>query len=139
MYDAHVLQYGARMATAKKVPRSDLLTQIESLAKQKKQLESELHKSQAIELKRLVAAFKKSLKDSRIELEDALKLFGVGKKPRAKRGSKTKAPKLYKTGVTYKKPRGDETWVGGTKGRQPAWLKELIASGRTYESLAAKK
>jgi DNA-binding protein H-NS len=127
------------MATAKKVPRSDLLTRIESLAKQQKQLESELAKSQAAELKRLVSAFKKSLKESKIDVEDALKLFGTGKKPRAKRGSKVKVPKLYKSGVTYKKPRGEDTWVGGTKGRQPAWLKELIAAGRTYDSLAVKK
>jgi DNA-binding protein H-NS len=128
------------MATVKKVPRSDLLTQIQSLAKQQKQLESELAKSQSVELKRLVAAFKESLKAGKLEVSDALKLLGVEKKKRAKRGSrKPKAPKLYKTGVTYKKPRGDESWVGGTKGRQPAWLKELIAAGRTYESLAAKK
>jgi hypothetical protein len=46
--------------------------------------------------------------------------------------------KFYVSGVTYKKPRSDETWVGGTKGRHPTWLKELIASGRTFESLPVK-
>jgi DNA-binding protein H-NS len=131
---------GARMATSKKVPRSDLLTQIQTLAKQQKQLESELAKSQSVELKRLVTAFKQSLKAAKLDVTDALGMLGVEKKKRAKRGTrKPKEPKLYKTGVTYKKPRSDETWVGGTKGRQPAWLKELIAAGRSYESLAAKK
>jgi DNA-binding protein H-NS len=128
------------MATAKKVPRSDLLTQIHSLAKQQKQLESALVKSQGSELKKLVAEFKKNLKAGKLGIDDAVKMLTGTKLRRAKRGSKkAKAPKLYETGVTYKRPRGSETWVGGTKGRQPSWLKELIESGRTYESLAVKK
>jgi DNA-binding protein H-NS len=132
------------MATAKKVPRSDLLTQIHTLAKQQKRLESDLLKSQGAELKRLVGDFRKSLKAGKLSVEDAVKQLTGSKVGRAKKAGKrggkvAKVPKLYESGVTYKKPRGSETWVGGTKGRQPAWLKELIAAGRTFESLAVKK
>jgi hypothetical protein len=40
--------------------------------------------------------------------------------------------------VTYAHPSGahDGTWVGGAKGRQPGWLREFIAGGRSWESLA---
>jgi DNA-binding protein H-NS len=132
------------MATAKKVPRSDLMTQIQTLAKQQKRLESDLMKSQGAELKRLVAEFRKNLKAGKLTVEDAVKVLSGTKAGRPKKGGKrgakvAKAPKLYESGITYKKPRGNETWVGGTKGRQPAWLKELIAGGRTFESLAVKK
>jgi DNA-binding protein H-NS len=129
------------MAT-KKAAKSDLLMQIQSLAKQKKNLESQLAKAQRATLKNVVAEFKKSLKDNRLDVEDALALLGSAKagpkKKRAKRGSKIVIEKPYTKGVTYKKPRGSETWVGGTRGRQPPWLRELIASGRTYQSLAVK-
>ena len=54
------------MATAKKVPGSDLLTQIHSLAKQQKQLETALVKSQGVELKKLVSEFKKNLKAGKL-------------------------------------------------------------------------
>ena len=128
------------MATAKKAQGSDLLTQIHTLAKQQKQLETALVKSQNAELKKLVGEFKKNLKAGQLSIDDAVALLAGPKKRRAKRGSKqAKAPKLYETGVTYKRPRGSETWVGGTKGRQPAWLKELLAAGRSFESLAVKK
>ena len=128
------------MATAKKVPGSDLLVQIHSLAKQQKQLETALAKSQGVELKKLVSDFKKNLKAGKLSVDEAVAMLAGTGTRRAKRGrKKAKAPKLYETGVTYKKPRGAETWVGGTKGRQPGWLKELISAGRTYESLAVKK
>jgi DNA-binding protein H-NS len=41
------------------------------------------------------------------------------------RGGKT-AIKHYEIGVTYKNPNGDGTWIGGTRGRQPPWLRELF-------------
>jgi DNA-binding protein H-NS len=98
-------------------------------------------------MKALVRDFKIALKSNGLTLSDALAAMGSDPatkaakpaKKRAKRGSKVKIEKPYKTGVIYKRPKGTETWVGGTKGRQPAWLRELIAGGRTFESLAAKK
>ena len=32
----------------------------------------------------------------------------------------------YGIGVTYKDPSGNGTWIGGTRGRQPPWLRELF-------------
>jgi DNA-binding protein H-NS len=128
------------MAT-KKTPRSDLRTQIQLLAKQQKALEAQLQKAQRSTMKTVIAEFKKSLKENKLTIEDALTMLGGAKsapKKRAKRSSKPAVEKPYKTGVAYKKPRGTETWIGGTRGRQPPWLRELIASGRTYESLAVK-
>ena len=34
--------------------------------------------------------------------------------------------KHYQIGVTYKNPSGSGTWIGGTRGRQPPWLRELL-------------
>lgn len=35
-------------------------------------------------------------------------------------------PKAYQFGVTYYNPAGGDSWVGGTKGRQPQWLRALV-------------
>ena len=127
------------MPKAKKIPNSDISSQLHSLATEQRKLERALRKSQAGELKRLVREFKKSLAASKLTVDAATELLGGTSKKRAKWGKKkVKVERLYETGVTYKKPRGTETWVGGTKGRQPGWLKELIAAGRTYQSLAVK-
>ena len=128
------------MPKAKKAPDSDISSQLQSLAKEQRGLERALRKSQAGELKRLVKEFKKSLAASKLTVEAATELLTGTSQKRAKRGKKkVKTERLYETGVTYKKPRGTETWVGGRKGRQPSWLKELIAAGRTYQSLAVKE
>ncbi len=41
------------------------------------------------------------------------------------RSGKT-AIKHYEIGVTYKDPSGSGTWIGGTRGRQPPWLRALF-------------
>ena len=38
-------------------------------------------------------------------------------------GSEVKA---YQFGVTYFNPTGSDSWVGGSKGRQPQWLRSLV-------------
>ena len=35
-------------------------------------------------------------------------------------------PKPYQFGMTYHNPAGRDSWVGGTKGRQPQWLRALV-------------
>jgi hypothetical protein len=44
----------------------------------------------------------------------------------------------WQRGVTYAHPSDthDGTWIGGAKGRQPLWLREFIAGGFSWESLA---
>jgi DNA-binding protein H-NS len=128
------------MADPKKTAsRSSLLKKLEELEAQRAQIEAELQAGRAAELAAVVDTFRKQLSGGGFALEEALKLLGQ-KKTRAKRGSgPVKAARGYEAGVTYKNPKGDETWTGGTKGPQPKWLKDLIAAGKTFQSLAAKK
>ena len=129
------------MATDSKktASRAALLKKLEDLAAQQLQIEAELEAGRAAELAALVDAFKAQLNEGEFSVDEALKQLG-GKKPRAKRGSgQAKTVKGYEAGVTYKNPKGDETWTGGTKGPQPRWLKDLLAAGKTFQSLAAKK
>ena len=67
-------------------------------------------------------------------------------KARAPRGSVVKEPKAYLKGVTYKNPNGPETWIGGSLGRQPPWLRQLVPStlpleerAKQFSGLAVKK
>ena len=123
----------------KSASRPALLKKLEELEAQREQIEAELAATRIAELKGLVDAFKKQLAESDFELSEAVGLLGL-KKTRAKRGSsQAKPPKGYEVGVTYKDPKGDATWVGGTKGPQPKWLKDLIATGKSFQSLAVKK
>ncbi len=123
----------------KSVTRAALLKKLEELDAQRSQIEADLAAGRAAELKGLVEAFKSQLSEGGFDLSEAVALLGP-KKTRAKRGTgQAKAVKGYEAGVTYKNPKGDETWVGGTKGPQPKWLKDLLAGGKTFQSLAAKK
>lgn len=123
----------------KSVTRAGLLKKLEELEAQREQIVADLAAGKAAELKGLVDAFKNQLSECGFELSEALALLGP-KKTRAKRGTaQAKAVKGYEAGVTYKNLKGDETWVGGTKGPQPKWLKDLLASGKTFQSLVAKK
>lgn len=127
------------MATkAGKGSRSELLKQLQDLEEQQAAIQAELEQTRADELQSLVDAFKRHLEDNEFDLSEALKLLGV-KKTRAKRGTAVKGPKDYVPGVTYKNPKGDETWVGGSKGKKPKWLTDLLDAGRKFESLAVKK
>jgi DNA-binding protein H-NS len=123
----------------KTVPRTALLKKLQELEAQRIQIEAELEASRIAELKGLADAFKKQLADNKFDMSEALKHLGV-KKTRAKRGTGlAKSVKSYEVGVTYKNPKGDATWVGGTKGPQPKWLKDLLAGGKTFQSLTTKK
>lgn len=66
-------------------------------------------------------------------------------KTRAPRGSVVKDEKAYVKGVTYKNPSGSETWIGGTKGPRPPWLRDQVpdslsqdAKVKKFQALAAK-
>jgi DNA-binding protein H-NS len=58
--------------------------------------------------------------------------------PRAATGSAVKTEKAYKMGVTYRNPNGSESWTGGTKGRQPPWLRELVPDTLSLEEKLRK-
>jgi DNA-binding protein H-NS len=121
-----------------KKSRAELSKELDELAERQRVIEEELAASRDEELQSLVDTFKKHLDDNEFDLSEALKLLGV-KKTRAKRGSVVKAPKDYVVGVTYKNPKGDETWIGGSKGKKPKWLTDLLDAGRKFESLAVKR
>ena len=124
----------------KSVTRAALLKKLEELEAQREQIVADLAAGRAAELKGLVEAFKSQLSESGFDLSEAVALLGPKKTRANKRGTgQAKALKGYEAGVTYKNPKGDETWVGGTKGPQPKWLKDLLAGGKTFQSLAAKK
>ena len=117
--------------------RAQLLKELAELAAKQDAIKAQLESARDEELKNLVAAFKDQLASNDFRVEEALELLTSAKKPRAKRGSVQRAPKDFTSGVTYKNPNGEETWVGGTKGRKPGWLTDLLESGATFESLAA--
>ena len=51
------------------------------------------------------------------------------KTPKASRnadGAGSSEAKAYQFGVTYFNPAGNDSWVGGSKGRQPQWLRSLV-------------
>ena len=50
----------------------------------------------------------------------------------------TVSSKAYRMGVAYKNPEGPETWVGGTRGRQPPWLRHIMGALISDEAKAAK-
>lgn len=41
-------------------------------------------------------------------------------------GASSSDPKPYQFGLTYHNPAGGDSWVGGSKGRQPQWLRALV-------------
>jgi DNA-binding protein H-NS len=61
-----------------------------------------------------------------------------GAAPRAAASPAAKGPKPYKVGVVYRNPNGSESWTGGTKGRQPPWLRELVPETLSHEERVRK-
>ena len=51
---------------------------------------------------------------------------GVGGGVGGSTGASSSDPKPYQFGVIYHNPAGGDSWVGGTKGRQPQWLRALV-------------
>ena len=117
--------------------RAQLLKDLAELAAKQEAIKAQLAAARDDELKSLVVSFKEQLESNDFTVEEALELLTTAKKTRAKRGSVVRAPKEFIVGTTYKNPKGGETWVGGTKGRKPQWLAELLANGATFESLAS--
>ncbi|MFM9925306.1 H-NS family nucleoid-associated regulatory protein [Variovorax sp. H27-G14] len=62
--------------------------------------------------------------------------YDTSTRTRAPRGSVVKSEKPYQDGVVYRGTNGEE-WTGGTKGRQPSWLRELT-DGLEGDALANK-
>jgi len=61
-----------------------------------------------------------------------------GSAPRAAASAAAKGPKPYKVGVVYRNPNGSESWAGGTKGRQPPWLRDLVPETLSHEEKVRK-
>jgi DNA-binding protein H-NS len=53
-------------------------------------------------------------------------------------GAAVKGEKAYKMGVTYRNPNGSETWTGGTKGRQPPWVREAVPETLSHADKVTK-
>lgn len=105
------------------------------------------------ELKTLVNGWKLKAEQNGFSVAEVVSEFeayipssGVAtKKARAPRGSVMKDEKPYVKGVAYTNPKGGDVWVGGSKGRQPPWLRDLVpdtlsheAKVKKFESLAVK-
>lgn len=129
----------ATSAVPKKLSRTDLIKERERLEVERKRIDAEIAAQSEAELQGLVDAFKEHLAANDFSLKDALALLNGKTKARAKKGTASPKVLAYEVGLTYKNPKGDETWVGGTKGPKPKWLSALIEAGRTFESLAVKK
>ncbi|BEP57125.1 MULTISPECIES: H-NS family nucleoid-associated regulatory protein [unclassified Variovorax] len=81
------------------------------------------------ELKIIVDACAKKLQAAGFSIKEGLEElanYDTSTRKRAARGSLVKVEKPYQDGVVYRGPNGEE-WTGGSKGRQPAWLRELMA------------
>lgn len=93
---------------------------------------NELLKLQRDVEKALSGMEKKHKEDAKKALEDAAKKFGftvdelVGKK---KRGARAKSAPKYANPADKK-----QTWSG--RGRQPAWVKQGLAKGKTLDDFA---
>lgn len=93
------------------------------------------------ELKVLADGYAKKLTAAGFEITegiDALQAYLPVARARAPRGTApARGKKAYVAGTVYGNPGGPETWVGGTKGQLPKWLKPLVA-GLEGDALAAK-
>lgn len=92
------------------------------------------------EIKILADAYAKKAAAAGFTPEEALEAFMPylpQKKARAKKGSAVKVEKAYQKGVTYKNPKTDEQWEGGSKGRRPPWLRELISDDMAHADAVA--
>jgi DNA-binding protein H-NS len=92
------------------------------------------------ELKVLVNGWKLKADQNGLSVVDVIDEFSkyLPKGGAAKASGGSTSVKGYAKGVVYANPNGAETWVGGTKGRQPPWLREVLAGGKTFEELAVK-
>jgi DNA-binding protein H-NS len=59
-------------------------------------------------------------------------------KTRAAKGTVVKAVRPYVKGAVYKNPNSAETWIGGSTGRQPPWLRELTPESLSLEDRTKK-
>ena len=126
----------ATKTATKPVSRAELI-------KQRDLIDKAIAEGYQAETQAAVDAFVAGLEKSGIALTDALTLLGVGKKPRAKRG--TAKPKVTgdkpTPGATYKHPKTGEEWTAPANLRRAKkWLQDLVkGSGKKYEDFAIKK
>lgn len=83
------------------------------------------------ELKTLVNGWAQKSQLLGLSIDEVIAEFEHYRPKREAKAARAKAvdggdDKPYQAGVTYRNPAGPETWVGGTKGRQPPWLRELV-------------
>jgi DNA-binding protein H-NS len=92
------------------------------------------------ELKVLVNGWKLKADQNGLTVAEVIEEFSkyLPKGNAAKGSSGSTSAKGYVKGVTYANPNGKETWVGGTKGRQPPWVRDALASGTTFDQLAVR-
>jgi DNA-binding protein H-NS len=98
----------------------------EDIARFLEELTEEREKRQAGKRKALKEQINKMLKEQGLSLEDVFPAAGKGR-GRAAKGEERQ--------VKYRNPAdASQTWTGA--GRQPAWLKEALAAGKTLADFA---
>ena len=94
------------------------------LQKQISTLQEKAEKLRIAELESVINDIKSKMTEYNITAKD----LGLSTKPKKVKNTEPVAPK-------YKNKKG-ETWSG--RGRQPQWVKDIIASGKTMDSFLIK-
>ena len=94
------------------------------------------------ELKILVNAWAQKAEQSGMAVADVISEFRhylpASRRPKTPSKLATAGAKPYRVGVTYKNPESLEAWIGGTRGRQPPWLRHIMGALISDEAKAAK-
>lgn len=110
--------------------------QLLDLAKQAQEL-AVTKQNNTKELKLIVDACVKQANDMGFTADDVVALIkgDKGSKP-ARTVNRNKPPQQYVDGVVYRSADKQRTWIGGSKGAKPGWLRDLLAGGKTFADLA---
>jgi len=105
-----------------------------------------LQSKRAEEIKVLADAYAKKVVAGGFTIKeglDALRPYDTsGVKQGHPSSNRAAEPKAYLKGTVYKDPASEATWVGGTKGRMPPWLRAVLDGAtdkaKALEGLAVK-
>jgi DNA-binding protein H-NS len=114
-----------------------LLAELATLEQTQIALKAQLKAARDEQLSTIAANLTLSLEQGGFKLEDFLKLLVPSKDKQEKSATKKKAVPGLIPGTAYKNPVGDkDPWVCGSRGPTPAWIKDLVASGKNLADFA---
>lgn len=107
------------------------LADIEAQIKEREEQIAQLRAAAAKQREEEISAVVQDLRRRIAEYGISAKELGLSDKSSSRR-----RVAAVPTGPLYRGPNG-ESWVGGTRGREPRWLAEALAQGKTPSDLAA--